>query len=119
MLIRKLRLQKGWSQEQLAEMCDVSVRTIQRLERGDTASTETLKSIAAVFDVHFSDLLPENQPAREDSQLSEREKEAMAYVKNLKGFYSHLLTYVLVMAFLVFVNLTTTDHPWVIWPADR
>ena len=36
MLIRKLRLQRGWAQEQLAELCDFSVRTIQRLEKGDS-----------------------------------------------------------------------------------
>jgi transcriptional regulator with XRE-family HTH domain len=34
MLIQKLRLQRGWSQEQLAELSGLSVRTIQRLERG-------------------------------------------------------------------------------------
>jgi transcriptional regulator with XRE-family HTH domain len=32
MLIQKLRLQRGWSQEQLAELSGLSVRTIQRLE---------------------------------------------------------------------------------------
>ena len=53
MLIRKLRLQRGWSQEQLAELCDLSVRTIQRLEKDDRASVETYKSLASVFEVNF------------------------------------------------------------------
>ncbi len=34
MLIQKLRLQRGWSQEDLAALSGLSVRTIQRLERG-------------------------------------------------------------------------------------
>ena len=34
LLIQKLRLQRGWSQEQLAELTGLSVRTIQRIERG-------------------------------------------------------------------------------------
>lgn len=34
-----------------------------------------------------------------------------------KGFFSHLASYVLVIAFLVFVNLMTTPYPWVLWPA--
>jgi len=34
MLVRKLRLQRGWSQEHLAELVGVSVRTVQRIERG-------------------------------------------------------------------------------------
>ena len=39
MLIQKLRLQRGWSQEQLAVLSGLSVRTIQRLERGKTPAS--------------------------------------------------------------------------------
>jgi len=42
MLVQKLRLQRGWSQEQLAIVSGLSVRTIQRIERGQSASLETL-----------------------------------------------------------------------------
>lgn len=45
MLVQKLRLQRGWSQEQLAEVAGVSVRTIQRLERGQPGSLKTLKAL--------------------------------------------------------------------------
>jgi len=31
--IKAMRLERGWTQEQIAEMCDVSVRTIQRIEK--------------------------------------------------------------------------------------
>ena len=54
MLIQKLRLQRGWSQQQLADLCGLSVRTIQRLEKGQDASVESLKSLAAVFEIDFS-----------------------------------------------------------------
>jgi hypothetical protein len=33
------------------------------------------------------------------------------------AFRIHLLTYVPVIAFLVFVNFMTTAYPWVLWPA--
>lgn len=56
MLIQKLRLQRGWSQQQLADLSGLSVRTIQRLEKGQDASTESLKSLAAVFEIDFSQL---------------------------------------------------------------
>ncbi|MHA6718544.1 helix-turn-helix transcriptional regulator [Sphingomonas sp. RS6] len=56
MLIQKLRLRHGWSQEELATLSGVSARTIQRLEAGGTPSTESLKAIAAVFAVDWSDL---------------------------------------------------------------
>lgn len=56
MLIQKLRLQRGWSQQQLAELSGLSTRTIQRIERGDPPSLESLKSLAAVFEVDFATL---------------------------------------------------------------
>jgi len=56
MLIQKLRLQRGWSQEQLADLSGLSVRTIQRLERGQPASVESLKALGAAFEIDFSDL---------------------------------------------------------------
>ncbi|WP_309247253.1 helix-turn-helix transcriptional regulator [Shewanella sp. VB17] len=34
MIVRKLRLQRGWSQEHLSQLSGLSVRTIQRIERG-------------------------------------------------------------------------------------
>ena len=63
MLVQKLRLQRGWSQEQLAELSGLSVRTIQRIERGLPASNETLKSLASVFEIDFSTLQATQEPA--------------------------------------------------------
>ena len=56
MLVQKLRLQRGWSQEQLAELSGLSVRTIQRLERGQVASIESLKALAAAFEIGYDAL---------------------------------------------------------------
>ena len=56
LLIQKLRLQRGWSQEQLAEVAGLSVRTIQRIERGQTPSAESLKALAAVLEADFGAL---------------------------------------------------------------
>lgn len=126
MVIQKLRLQHGWSQEQLAQASGLSARTIQRIEAGGVPSTESLKSLAAVFDVDFSTLKPE--PAMPDATLSpalhanpadlaeHQEAEAFAHVRKLKGFYRHLLKYVLVVALLAGVNLLVSPHRlWVQW----
>ncbi len=102
MLIRKLRLQRGWSQDQLAEMSGLSVRTIQRLERGASASVETLKSLAAVFECNFTDLQQEIDEMPTDTNYSLEEQEAIHYVRDIKAFYSHAISYALVIPFLFF-----------------
>ena len=56
MIVRRLREKKGWSQEQLAELSGVSLRTVQRVEAGNRASLETLKSLASVFEVKLESL---------------------------------------------------------------
>ena len=56
MVLKKMREKRNWSQEQLAEMSGLSVRTIQRIEAGNKASLESLKSLASVFEVNVSTL---------------------------------------------------------------
>jgi transcriptional regulator with XRE-family HTH domain len=56
MILKRLRENKKWSQEQLAIMAGLSVRTIQRIERGQPASVESLKSLASVLEVNISTL---------------------------------------------------------------
>lgn len=125
MLIQKLRLQRGWSQEQLAELSGLSVRTIQRLERGRAASTESLKAIASVFEIDFSQLkepvmdTPNATPAGDSPRdLPADEALALAHVRRVKRFYMHALQYVGIIGALVLVNLFTwPGYPWVLWVA--
>lgn len=56
MLIRTLRLDMGISQEQLAEITQLSLRTIQRVEAGHRVSYASLRALATTFDVNV-DLL--------------------------------------------------------------
>lgn len=59
MIVKKLRTDKNWSQEQVATFSGLSIRTIQRVESGQSASLETLKSLASVFEVDISKLTEE------------------------------------------------------------
>lgn len=119
MSVQKLRLRQGWSQQQLADASGLSVRTIQRIEAGYPASAESLKSIAAVFQVDFSTLQKETamdtQPDAVPA-LERQEAEAFAYVRKLRGFYLHAIKYVVVVLLLAVINLIFTPHkPWVLW----
>lgn len=137
MIIRKLRLQRGWSQEQLAEFSGLSIRTIQRIERGQRAGLDTLKSLAAVFEVPLASLQPEETTMSQPSTLSSstnssadpqpsaqpapkitpEEEQAIAAVRDIKGFYSHLTSYVCVITLLWVINwFTGADYYWAKWP---
>ncbi len=59
MIVRKLREKSNWTQEQLATMSGLSIRTIQRVESGRSASLETLKCLASVFETDISKLTEE------------------------------------------------------------
>jgi transcriptional regulator with XRE-family HTH domain len=118
MLIQKLRLQRGWSQEQLAELSGLSVRTIQRLERGHPASVESLKALAAAFEIDFSDLKEPEMTPSVSQNVSAEEALALAHVRKLKGFYIHLVQYVVTIGIFAVINLLTLPHYfWVKWIA--
>ena len=116
MLVQKLRLQRGWSQQQLAELSGLNVRTIQRIEKGQEPSVESLKSLAAVFNVEFSTLKEQGMDNAISESQSAEEILAFNQVRKLKGFYIHLAQYVLVIALLTVINaLTTPNRWWVQW----
>ena len=51
MVIKGLRQERNWSQEQLAELSGLSLRTIQRVESSNRVSVETLRTLAVAFDM--------------------------------------------------------------------
>ena len=59
MILKQLRISRHLSQDQLAQMSGLNVRTIQRIESGHAASIESLKCLAAVFEVDVSTLKQE------------------------------------------------------------
>ena len=120
MIVRKLRLQRGWSQEQLATLTGLSIRTIQRIERGQSPGLDSLTALAAVFEVSVSELQPRQEQDMHSTtppQIDEQEEKTLAYVRDIKGFYNHLIHYVLVIGVLFIINLMTgSGYWWVVWP---
>ncbi|MFK5949384.1 MAG: helix-turn-helix transcriptional regulator [Methylococcales bacterium] len=56
MILKELRISRHFSQEQLAQMSGLNVRTIQRIESGKNASLESLKCLASALDIDVSTL---------------------------------------------------------------
>lgn len=55
-LLKRLRSDKGWSQEELAIAADLSTRTIQRLETVGSGSINSIKSIASALEVEMHNI---------------------------------------------------------------
>lgn len=119
MSIQKLRLDRGWSQEQLAQYTGLSVRTIQRIENGKRASLESLKCLAAVFETTVSKLVREQEVMNQENTSSqpivnEAEREAIVYVKNLKAFHLNWISFVVMIPCLYLLNIKISpDFLWV------
>lgn len=90
MNIQQRRLEKGWSQEELARHSGLSTRTIQRIESGQKAGLESLKCLAAVFETSISTLMQEqtmtDQEQTEQSRqpmINKIEREAIEFAQTL------------------------------------
>lgn len=112
MILRKLRLQHGYTQSQLSEMAGVTVRTIQRIEQGNSMGLETAKALAAVFEVDFQLFLTEKTDMNDDTHLKLDEQQAIILAKRTKAFYESLITFVIMAAIFIFAM---GDEPLVWW----
>lgn len=117
MIVQEMRLKHGWSQQQLADISGLNVRTIQRIEQGQSASLESFKALGAAFNVDFSAL--QEETVRNIVSTPEQTEIFLAFrhVRKLRGLYSHAISFVIVMSGLTALNLLTTPHRlWVIFP---
>jgi len=55
-LVKRLRSEKGWTQEELAIAADLSTRTVQRLETIGGGSINSIKSIASALEVEMHNI---------------------------------------------------------------
>lgn len=74
--VKVLCLKKAWSQERLAEVASLSVRTVQLTEKGQKPGLETLNALASAFDVSVPELSEEAGDAV--NALDERISDARA-----------------------------------------
>ncbi len=113
--IRPLRLEKGWSQEQLATIAGLSTRTVQRIENGEQASLETLTAIAAALGVQVSNLnaQPQQTTMGEETPDEQRLRRQVAAEGKL---LSMAVRFAVIGTILLAVNVFTHPHYlWSLW----
>lgn len=118
--IKRLRLERAWSQEHLGAVAGISARTVQRLETGQLPSLETLKALAAAFGVPVTALQaePAGTPTTEAVPPMTDAAIAAGTTSARQRFRRHLKIYALVMVGLAALNLIRSpEHLWVVYPA--
>ena len=125
--VKNLRLARAWSQEELATVSGLNVRTIQRIENGSKASLETLKALAAALDTSVTGLsgqdpIQDKEPAMTTETTTENPGCGRADRHTPEGrkrsFRHHLAVYLVVIAALAGLDfMTSPDHLWFQWPA--
>lgn len=116
--IKTLRLARAWSQEQLAELSSLSVRTVQRIENGERASLETLSAIAAAFGVNVAELMPEESEQHLSGEsLEQRIQDAKQQVWQESRFWRGFILFIVVNAGLFALNrINSPETHWFLWP---
>ena len=98
--IAQLRKQKGLTQEELIEKCNVSVRTIQRIEAGEvTPRSYTLKTILSALDYDFSKIQNTLEPISIDEQLKHFKPNWFQEAKEKHLYVIPLISFTLIMVY--------------------
>lgn len=111
--IKRWREERMWSQEHLADLAGIGLRTVQRIENGDNASQDSVMALAAAFNVDVAALTmdPEAEAAK-SAQKSLDEKAATVRL----SLWIHLAGWVIGMAVFAAISLGE-GAPVMLWPA--
>jgi transcriptional regulator with XRE-family HTH domain len=130
MNVRALRNEKNWSQEQLAHFSGLSIRTIQRIENNEKVGLESLKSLAAVFEIDLTPLTQIKQdidmPITNDTLATEQAEsnvsispenmeKANQHIAEIKSFYKTVGIYIfcfLIWPFLAIIDEADNNDMW-------
>lgn len=75
LLTKVYREAMSWSQETLAELSGLTVRTIQRVEAGQSSSLDTRRAIARGFEIPDLDIFSKSSPFPTQKELEQQKAE--------------------------------------------
>lgn len=114
MNLKSMRSTKGWSQEQMAEISGVSVRTIQRIEKGEAPSLETAKALAAAFEQPIDEF----QTALTQAENGDRPAPNPVLKHGWKGLFVNAGALMVVVTWLFFLQAQFgIDRAFIAWVA--
>jgi transcriptional regulator with XRE-family HTH domain len=112
--IKRWREERHWSQEHLAELAGIGLRTVQRIENGETASQDSLKALAAAFNVDVMALSVD--PRVKAAEALQREQARKVAALRL-SFWIHLASYLMGMVIFAGISIGMGSASVMLWPA--
>lgn len=110
--VEKLKQQRdarAWTQSHLAEVSDISLRTIQRIEKSGIASQESVQAICAAYEITVEQLI---EPATK-SQI----EETVAPAKKSKYSPKLLIPAIVTLGMAVSFKFTAKEAIW-LWEGE-
>ena len=81
--IKRMRIEKGYTQEQLSELIDISQKALSSIETGENfVKAETLYKILKTFDITAEELFATNQ-LKDSAELLEMINKNIAKLENM------------------------------------
>ena len=112
--IKRWREERLWSQEHLADLADLGIRTVQRIENGEKASRESVMALATAFDVDVMALQLDVKSEAEKLMQAEQAKKTAAL---RLSFWIHFGSYLFgVVVFTVISLVAGGDEFAMKWP---
>lgn len=112
--IKRWREERQWSQEHVADLAGIGLRTIQRIENGDPASQDSLRALAAAYNVDVMALSLDQQA--EAARIVETHNDRIRSGLRL-SLWIHLASYAIGAAVFIGISLGSGGDAWVMrWP---
>lgn len=104
--LKRWREERFWSQEHLAELAGIALRTVQRIESGGTASRESITALAAAYNVDAAALTysPEDKEVKVTQEKLDKSRSALRL-----SFLITFASWAFIM--LVFAGISASDGP--------
>ncbi|WP_414047402.1 helix-turn-helix domain-containing protein [Macrococcus equi] len=108
--VAQLRKAKGWTQERLADEAKLSVRTIQRIEKGEESSLESMGLVANMLGVPISDLFNQNSVDDENNMIKDYSYEQMEQINERRAKKKLFLLFIIIYNFFMLYVGAQLEH---------
>lgn len=116
--VQQYRKSKGWSQQHLADLCSVNLRTIQRVENSHTCSLETLNAMLAVFEIEREELVLQQAQSSQIAASDFTNHPFFDWRKNLGLVIILGFLVVFSLGYLAIVQQAQVDNAEIRWFSD-